>query len=293
MDAATTPIDTNVQPEANSAEQNVKTTPSTETESKNYTVKVNGKEKVLNEAEYRKYVQLGLSAQEKFEAAARERAEINKMKDELEKSDWFDQLKKRVQDPKQRRQLIEDKLLEMVEEDALSPQEREYRELKAEKEAKAAAEKEEKMTKEEKEKAAKETKAIEESQNKIRDQIVQVLDKSNLPRSATIFKAVAQEMLSASHHDIDLSPEDAVKIVEKEYFSNIAGTLSDLPIGRVKAILGEKLLAALRDDAVSKVKAQEPFKDKTKPAPRPSKQSVQEDEKIPMSQYFRNLRLGK
>lgn len=291
MDATVAPPVENpgeVKPDTKSTEQ----TPAVE--EKKHVVKVNGKERVLNDAEFKKYVQLGLSAQEKFEAAAREKAEIAKAKEELEKSDWFDQLKKRVSDPKLRRQMIEDKLLEMVEEDNLSPQEREYRELKASKEERERKEAEEKKTKEEKEKADREAKEISQQQQKLKDSIIEVLDKSALPKSAPLFKAVAQEMLSASLHDIDLTPEEAVKIVEKEYFGNIADTLSELPVSRVKAILGEKLLKALRDDAVSQVKAQEPFKKKDQVQPKPAKPApVQEEEKVPMGSYFRNLRLGK
>lgn len=256
--------------------------------------KINGKVvevDLSNEAQVQKLLQLGLASGDKFQEAAKLRKEAEDILStaKTEKS-AAKALKKAGFSDAEIREILEKELAGYYEEEALSPEEKARREQEAklaeyERREKEAAEKEE-MTKRERE-IAKEVENLE-------TELLGALEKSSLPRTPILAKWATQYLAAFDAQGINLSAEDAVKMVEAEFPKLITGVLSNTKdVSQLKALLGKDVVKALLDDSVAAVKrAEQPFAKEKSISRETSESQSKPKQKESMNTYFERLRRG-
>lgn len=259
-------------------------------ESQKFKLKVNGKEKELSTAELKRLASLSDAATEKFQSASQKEKEAQELRKVFESGDPVKAMQKLGKTPQEIKEVLENKLLELIEDENMSPKDKELRDLKkriAEQEAAEKAKKDE----EEKSKA---TLAREKAYAELETGVIEALKDAKMPKSALTLKAVAQHMLEAHRNGVELSPKDAVKLAQEQFHNEIAELLPQLGMDFIKKVLGAKGLAALREESVAEVKkAAEPFpKPQPKPRSEAGKQAKQDSEPMSTDEYFRRLRRG-
>lgn len=257
-------------------------------ESQKFKLKVNGKEKELTTAELKRLASISDAATERFQMASQKEKEAQEIKGALASKDPVAALKKMGMDSKEIKAVLENKLLEMIEEENLDPKDKELRDLK-----KRIAEQEEaeKRKKEEEELSTKQKELL-RKQEEIESGIVDALTEAKLPKNPVILRQVIETMLGMSKKGVEISPKDAVKLVQKGFEEELTDLLPQLGMDFIKKVLGAKGLAALREESVAEVKkSSEPFpKRAAKPAQNAGKQAKGETEAVGMNDFFRNLR---
>lgn len=259
-------------------------------ESRKHKVKVNGKEREYSSAELKRLASLSDAATEKFQSASQKEKEAKDLKAAFETGDPVAALKKLGKDSKEIKSILENKLLEMIEEEQLDPRDRELKSYKQKEAEREAAEK----ARQEEEEVSKRSQQLARVQQEIEHSVVEALTVSGLPKSPVITKSVFQVMLDAASKGVEIDPRDAVSMVKADYFDQVSKLLPALGVAEVKKLLGADLLKALKEDTVKEFKqADTPF---PKPAQRKpenkAKKQAEEPENQSMSEYFRNLRRG-
>ena len=256
--------------------------------------KVNGKVievDISNEAQVNKLLQLGLASGDKFQEAAR----IKKEADEIlaaaktEKS-AAKALKKAGFSDGEIREILEKELAGYYEEEALSPEEKARRE----REAKLAEYERREKEAQEKEQMTKREKEIQKEVENLESELLGALEKSSLPRTPVLAKWATQYMAAFDQQGINISAEDAVKLVENEFPQLIKGVLSSTKdVAQLKQLLGAETVKMLLDDSVAAVKkAEQPFSKEKKVSPETSGSQSKPKQKESMNTYFERLRRG-
>lgn len=189
------------------------------------------------------------------------------------------------------KQALEEKYAKLLEEESKSPEqrraeenERKLREYeKREQERKAA---EEKQMRE---------RALAAKQQEIEEKLVEAFEEAKyLPKDPLFMKFAVQEMIGARAVGHTMTPKEAVKIVEGKAVDMIAEMLRRSPITFVKKVLGEDVIAKLRDESVQEYKKsmqqfQQPF---SKPQAKNINvnTSQEQKEKIGQKDFFKRLR---
>lgn len=257
-------------------------------ESQKFKLKVNGKEKELSTSELKRLASLSDAATEKFQSASQKEKEAQELKKAFESKDPVAALKRMGMDSKEIKAVLENKLLEMIEEENLDPKDKELRDLK-----KRIAEQEEaEKRKKEEEETSTRQKELLKKQQEIETGIVEALSEAKLPKSPVILRQVIEQMLGMSKNGVEISPKDAVKLVQKGFEEELTELLPQLGMDFIKKVLGAKGLASLREESVAEVKkSSEPFpKRASKPAQNAGKQAKGEAEAVGMNEFFRSLR---
>lgn len=209
---------------------------------KKFKVKIDGNETEVDESELIKGYQTSKAAMKRFEEAS---------KKEKEHARFIEKLKANpaevLNDPKigkNARQWAEEFLAEELRKEMMSPEQRklmEYEQKVKEYEEQQRAMKEQ----EEQQKMAQlEAKYAEELQTKFID----ILDKSDLPKSPYVVKKMASLMYAAMQEgiDADVTPEMYVRIVREE----LKKDMNDM----IRSLGGEQLLGFFGNDVVEKIR---------------------------------------
>lgn len=256
--------------------------------------KINGKSvkvDLSNPTEVEKLVSLGLASNDKFQEAAKLRKEAEDILAAAKtKKSATEALKKAGFDAKEIKEILERELAGFYEEEALSPEEKQRR---AEMEELRRYKEEEARKREEEAKSAKD-KEIESEMQQLEEELLGALSKSNLPRTPVLAKWAVQYMSAYDAQGVNLTADQAVKIVEKEFPQLVQSVLSTMDVQGLKQFLGKSLVKQLLDDSVKAVKqAEAPFTKEAKQSSREASQSSSKPkQKMPMSDYFEKLRRG-
>jgi DNA-binding transcriptional MerR regulator len=256
--------------------------------------KINGKSvkvDLSNPAEVEKLVSLGLASNDKFQEAAKLRKEAEDILAAAKtKKSATEALKKAGFDSKEIKEILEKELAGFYEEEALSPEEKQRR---AEMEELRKYKEEEARKKDEEAKSAKD-KEVEAEMQALEEELLGALSKSNLPRTPVLAKWAVQYMSAYDAQGIQLSADQAVKIVEREFPQLVQSVLSTMDVQGLKQFLGKSLVKQLLDDSVKAVKqAEAPFTKEAKQTSREASQSSSKPkQKMVMSDYFEKLRRG-
>lgn len=148
------------------------------------------------------------------------------------------------------RKISESYLARQLEDDMLTPQERELRELKAYKQSREQAEEDAKREKEEREISELEEKYREEYSNKF----VDALKESRLPATKASVAAMAKYIQAAANQKYEMSASDAAKLVAQDLRNIAKSTFSEADADALADILGEDVVNKLRQAAVKKIK---------------------------------------
>lgn len=256
--------------------------------------KINGKVvkvDLSNPAEVEKLVSLGLASNDKFQEAAKLRKEAEDILAAAKtKKSATEALKKAGFDAKEIKEILEKELAGFYEEEALSPEEKQRR---AEMEELKRYKEEEARKKEEETKSARE-KEIAAEMEQLENELLGALGKSSLPRTPILAKWAVQYMSAYDSQGVQLSADQAVKLVEKEFPQLVQSVLSTMDVQGLKQFLGKSLVKQLLDDSVKAVKqAEAPFTKEAKQTSREASQgSSKPKQKIAMGDYFEKLRRG-
>ncbi len=148
------------------------------------------------------------------------------------------------------RQVAESYLYEIIQNEKLSPTERENKELK-DKLAQQEAERAEQQRVQQEEQLEKLT--VESRENYQKD-IIETLDKSDLPRTEYTIAQMARYMLMALQRGKELKASDTVDLVRRDYEKMVGSLLKNLPPDKLASFMGEDGIKKIRDFDLAKVR---------------------------------------
>lgn len=231
--------------------------------------------------------QKGASSDRKFAEAAKAKQEAEELLSTAQQKDFLKLAQKAGMSLADAREALEKTLLSMYEQEAMSPEERELkelRELKAQQEAQAKAAKE----KAEQEQLSKEE---EKYLANLENDLVEALEKSVLPPLPIMAKLAANYLSAALANDIDLTPAEAVKLVEQDQLTLIKQMVGSVSPDKLEALLGAKTIKTIRDQGVKSVKDMEAKLKPATKAPLVSQPARQSDSKpVRSDNFFEQLR---
>jgi hypothetical protein len=256
---------------------------------KEFQLKVNGK--VINkridlsdEAAVRNELQLSAAARQAMQEAANLKklyeSEVSRLK-----QDPFSVLAELGLDPDQ---LAEMRIQQRIEEMKKSPEQVEREKIQAELQA---AREESRRLKEERESEHFE-KLKEQAAIEIENEIEQALDAhKTLPKSRHIVKRIADSMLWAINNGYDVSAEDVMPLVEKEWRDEMSRLMDDSPEDILEQLIGQRNIERLR---AKRLNAMNTSNAKTAASIKAAAASVQKQDespkqKIKQRDFFRQL----
>lgn len=228
---------------------------------KKYKVKLENEEAEVDEDELVRGYQKAKASAKRFEEAARMKKQAEQLFQGL-KSNTIESLKQAGFSDQQIREMAENYLIEKYkaeeEEATLDPKDKELREAK---------DRLKKYEEQEKLKAQQEeqdqfVKMKQKYEAEIDAQIVDALEKNNLPKTAYTVKRMAQYLARAVDMDLEVSPQDVVEMVRDDYKTDLDSFLNHYD--------GEKLLEVLPRSVIEKVNKAQVAKAKAKQAPAPT-----------------------
>jgi hypothetical protein len=231
-------------------------------------------------AEYmKKNLQLSKKAQKSMQESANMKSQVQQFVDLLTK-DTKAALKQLGIDPKQfAAQVIEEELAK----EAMSPEQRELEEHKAELKR---IQEERKREKDEFEK--REFDRLQQQEyERIDSKMSATIEKSGLPKSAYVMKKMAQYMVDGMEMGVNLEPEDVIDLVKAEVHDDIRELVQSLGEDSVEQFIGKDVLDKIRKKNISKSK-QTPaaVKAAIKDVGAKSKEAPKAQEKVDMKKFF-------
>lgn len=258
-------------------------------EPKKYKLKVGGKEiEITSEDELIKRAQMGYSADEKWQEAAKIRKDMETLIYQLQNNPTavLAELGHDVDNFAESH--IQQKLLEMEK----SPEQREREALQKELEdLKKQREQEVEQARQ-----AEITRLQEQYAMQIEKEISDTLDSSQvLPKSPYVVKRIADSLMLAMNNGFhDVTVADVLPIVEQDIKQEIQGMFGAMPDELVEAIVGKDKLNSLRKKRVKRAKAA-PKKDAVKPTGQAEmlenklKEQSKPKEKVDMKKFFKGI----
>lgn len=140
------------------------------------------------------------------------------------------------------REIAEKFILAQIQDDMLSPEEKEYRDLKKYKEMTEA---EKAKAREMEEMSAREKKEFEIAQN-FQNTIIEALTKTGLPKSAKLVQRTAEIFKHNLEYGLELSPDDLAAEVKNERLAELKAIIGDSD--------GETLIKLFGDDVAKKIR---------------------------------------
>jgi small-conductance mechanosensitive channel len=249
-----------------------KLTKKEERQLKEYKLKVNGKEKVVkldpfNDEEVSKYLQKAEASDAKFQEAAEVRKAAMQFIEELRKNP-----KKILMDPNigvDYKKLAQEWMNEEIQEMEKTPEQKEREKLQKELEAIKKEREEEKKASEQRELERLQA----EHERNLESEISAALDVGGLPKTARTVKAMAEMMMIALQHGIDLSPKEIAPIVKTTTLGEFKEVVNSLSDDQLEDFLGKEIIGRLRKRSVAKMKSVE-----TANSVKPTGNSVKKEE---------------
>lgn len=216
---------------------------------------VNGNTEKLKKSELLKRASEATGAQKRFQEAAEirkaaeeERALAAKLFDLLKKDPLA--VRKHLDKEFDDKAFLQSRLAEIMEEELLSPQEREHRQMIAElnalKEEKAAAQR----AKDEEEINAK----TQEERARLETVVSESLKAVGLPSSANAKQRLVQYIIEANQNDLDIPIETLAKQVKDDMKADLAELLQDADDVSFEEFLGSNLLTKAQKVGLAKIK---------------------------------------
>lgn len=219
---------------------------------KTYRVKIDGEELDVTEDELLSGYQSTKSAQQRFNEAAR----LRKQSEELIRIAKTDP-KKLLAHPDigvDLRQFANEILAEMVEEEMLSPQEKELRDTKK----RLMEYEDERRQAEEVAKNAEFEKYSQLYEQEYTTNIVSALETSGLPKTESTVKKMASYMLLALENGLDVKPSDVVEFVKNDYITEVNSLFGSADSDTILSLLGENISSKVVKGHLNKVKGRTP-----------------------------------
>lgn len=213
-----------------------------------FKVKIDDEELEVDQDEVVKGYQKAQASTKRFQEASRIKKEAEELREQMLQNP-FAALSDKM-DKKQLREMTEQWLLEQLNEDQLSPEQRRLREL----EAKEKAWQEER---EDRERKAAESKLQEDASRAAQEyekQFVSALEARDLPKSFATIKKMAYHIRNAAQNNYELSVDEAADLVQDEVQNDIRDLVGKLNTEQILKILGKDVADKIRKHDVSKLK---------------------------------------
>lgn len=216
-----------------------------------YKVKVDGQELEVSETDLLKDYQLKQASNKRMQEASQLKKEYNEIMGLFEKNPK-EALKKieKSKNPKLR-EAVEDYLLEYIKMEQMDPRERAL----MEKDAKLREYEEKERAREEEQRQAEQARLDSETEQRMSNEVVAALEKSNLPATAFTVQKVAFKMLAALENDMDMTVDEAVQSVEEDELGGYKSALSKLEGERLLQILGDEVAEKIRKADLGRLKS--------------------------------------
>jgi hypothetical protein len=220
-------------------------------------IKVRDKEVELDEDQLTSYAQKGFDAQEKWESAAKMRKDAEHFISKL-KSDPLSVLT----DPRigvNFRKIAEDYIWDQMQEEKLSPEEKERRQEKRELE--------EYRQKEKHRREREESQRDEELRTNMRAdydrKIAEALSKSGLPRTKHTIEKFTKYMARDVKNGVQREMEDYIDVVRQDYIEDMQHFFGESPADTLIKFIGENNMKKIREHDLSKMKSPTPKENHT------------------------------
>lgn len=242
---------------------------------KEYKLQVNGSEKVVkfdphNDEEVRTHLQKVEASESKFKEAAEIRKAAMQFIQDLKTNP-----KRVLSDPNigvDLKKFAEDIMQEQITEMEKSPEQREREKLQRELEA-LRKERED----EHKANSQKEFQRLQENyERQLTEGISAALDIGGLPKTERTVRAMADYMMIAAQHKIDLSPQDIVPLLKNSTVSEFKDIVNSLGDDQLEDFLGKEIIGRLRKKNVARAKAAVQTSSAVKPTGTETKKPVEE-----------------
>lgn len=240
--------------------------------------KVNGKERNFQSFEDMfKTVSMDLTANERLSQASKLQKEAEAQMEAYKSGDLPSFLKKKYGDltAKEARKALEETVQLLLDEEGVSPDEKElrrYRKMEADIKQREAEEK-----------ANKEKSAYDNEVKSMADKLVADVTASakklGLPEDSSAYELVFKELQIAAENDIDLSTDEAVRLVRDRSIGTSLDFLKALKVEEIESILGDDLVKQIRGRGVAAVKSAASAFDKPA-AKKDSKQPSSNDKSV-------------
>jgi hypothetical protein len=267
-------------------------------------LKINGKEKKISSwAEWERYAAREMSAEDRFQDAQKMKSEAEQIKQLLDKGDILEILRKKGLDQDGIKKVLSDVVQRVVEDEELDPRDRKLKEYEEkERKIKEAAEKEA-AENEQKEKLTK----VQAQAKKYVEEISESADRLGLVADPMLLSKVAHELKSAYEEGVEISVDDAVRLVRDQFVSEFSDYVRKLPLELKREIFGEESIKELQNAMLAGAKAGKTL-NQPEDARKDSSQADETDELteirvsgrrgkktegVPMGDFFRDLKLGK
>lgn len=218
-----------------------------------FKVKIDGAEREVDEAELIR----GYSHQQAANKALQEGKSLRKQSEELvallkDPVRFFEIAKQLGHDP---RQLSENYLVEILNEESMDPKERENKYLRKELEARKAVEEEKrKLAEMEREHALKEHFA-----KKYSEEFIPALQEAKLPPTKETIAKMAYYIHQASELKMPMTAQEAAKLVREDIINHQRNILSDIDGDALMELLDPQIAAKIRKHDLAKLKSPEQF----------------------------------
>ena len=212
---------------------------------KRYKVKVDQEEMEVDEEELLKGYQLSKASNKRFQEASTLQKQVNQLIEDSRKDPrkMFEVLGLNPRD------WSEKLLLEELEEQLLTPQDKQRRQEQQELEEY----RQQKLTAKQKQEEAEKASYFDQASQEIDDEISQVLQNSGLKPTARNIARMAEYMLAGIDSENRLSAKDAFSKVRNDYSQDIQDLLQTTPIEKLIEMLPKNFISELRRHELSKV----------------------------------------
>ena len=210
--------------------------------------------------------------------------QVQELMTKMKNTDAMESLRERGMTNAQIKEYMESKYAEMLQEEQLSPEQRELRELKRFKET----QEKEKKQKEEQDKVESHHAAVKKETETISRELAEVMATSNMPKHPLFAKFILQELMSAEAHGYKMPVKEAARLAELTANEQIGGFIQAMDVAKLKSVLSKEQIKALREDSMSIAKSNNGMFQSKKPGSIPSKSGKPEKPET-FDSFFRNL----
>jgi len=244
-------------------------------------VKIDDEESELDEDEVIKGYQKAAASTKRFQEAAKLRKEAEELKEQMLKNP-FSALSGKM-DKRQLREMTEQWLLEQLDEDQLSPEQKRLREL----EAKEKSWQEEKEDRERKEAEKQLQEESSKAAQKYEKEFVSALEARDLPKSYATIKKMAYHVRNAAQQGYDLTVDEAADLVQEELQNDIKDLVGKLDAEQLIRVFGKDIADKIRKHDVAKIK--NPKSSSSKSEPKSTGNKSKDEDKYVGTAGFRKL----
>lgn len=251
-------------------------------------IKINNQERELSTTELKALASKAGGAEEKFQKASQLEKKASAILESVKGKQLTQTLLKEGYSKQDIRSMLEAELTPFIEEELMSPEQREKKELS---ERLKRFEEQDQAAKNA-ELTAKEQAQLNAEMARLNDEFLGALEKVNLPRNPFLGKMVAQMMLGAEKNGYSMSAHEAAQLVNESFQKDVGHMFSNMDINKIKQFLGKDTLSKLRADDVKAVQdAESPFTKPTgkSPAVKQDKKAAPQA-KIDRATFFNNMR---